>query len=231
MSFGLLKPFNMDVILRFIHEVFIKPKCRTNISKTKIMNIKSILFAGFAVISLAACQKEVNSPVNPNSDLNALADNGNTSSALDYYACGNATTVTQKTGNNINIGSVRITNNFSFIEVTYSISNNWILDKTRIYIGTEANIPLNSNGTPKISQFPYQLTHPWDTEVYTLRIPRGSLNGNIVVVAQADVLKVNKITCGILDSQCSYGEGNPFPNTTTCTPQKIYYTLQTCTDN
>lgn len=104
------------------------------------------------------------------------------------------------------------------------------LNKTRIYIGYEANIPLNSNGTPKISPFPYQLTHPWDTEVYTLKIPRGTLTGNIVVIAQADVLKVNKVTCGILDSQCSSGVGNPFPSATGCTPEKIYYTLQACTD-
>lgn len=195
------------------------------------MNFKSILFAGFAVIALTGCQKEVNGPSNSNSNLNAIVDNGNTSSALDYYACGDVKTVTQTTASGINIGTIRISNNFTYIEVTYSITNNWILDKTRLYIGYESNIPLNNNGTPKISQFPYQLIHPWDTESYTLRIPRGSLDGNIVIVAQADVLKVNKVSCAIYDAQCSYGEGNPFPNTTTCTPQKILYTLQACIDN
>ncbi len=139
------------------------------------MNFKTILFAGLAVVALAGCQKEINGPANQKSDLNSIVENGNTSSALDYYACGAAKTVTQKTASGINIGTVRITNNFTFIEVSYSVTNNWILDKTRLYIGYESNIPTNSNGSPKIGDFPYQLTHPWDTEVYTLRIPRGSL--------------------------------------------------------
>lgn len=191
------------------------------------MKIKSILLVGLAVISLTACNKEVND----SATLAKAATTGNTSSALDYYKCGDAKTVTQRTSNDYDIGTIKITNNFTYIEVTYTVSNNWILDKTKIYIGYEANIPLNSNGTPKTSSFPYRLSHPWDTEVYTLRVPRGSLTGNIVIVAQADVLKVNKVTCGILDSQCSYGIGTPFPSSTGCTPQKIYYTLQACTDN
>jgi hypothetical protein len=163
--------------------------------------------------------------------LTKAANSGNTSSALDYYKCGDAMVVTQRTSSDINIGTIRITNNFTSIEVTYTVSNNWILNKTKIYIGAEANIPLNSNGTPKTNDFPYKVTHPWDTEVYTLRVPRGTLNGSIVIVAQADVLKVNKVTCGILDSQCSYGVGTPLPSSTGCTPQKIYYNLQACTDN
>lgn len=193
------------------------------------MNFKSILIAGLAIVTLGACQKEINSKLGANA-LEDSATNGNTNSALDYYYCGDVKTVIQRTANDFDIGNVTISNNFSFIQVTYSISGNWILDKTRIYIGAESNIPLNNNGTPKISQFPYQLTHPWDTEVYTLKIPRGLLNGTIVVIAQADVLKVNKITCGILDSQCSSGLGSSFPNSNGCTPQKIYYDLQACTD-
>ena len=43
-------------------------------------------------------------------------------------------------------------------------------------------------------------------------------------------LKVNKITCGILDSQCSTGIGNPFTNSNGCTTQKVYYDLQAFTD-
>ncbi len=193
------------------------------------MSFKSILVVGFTLFSLMACQKEIGGTHAADPSL-FKPDNGNTNSALDYYYCGVPKVVIQRTANDFDIGTVTITNNFTHIEVTYSVSGNWILNKTRIYIGYEANIPLNSNGTPKISQFPYQLTHPWDTEVYTLKIPRGTLTGNIVVIAQADVLKVNKVTCGILDSQCSSGIESPFPSATGCTPQKIYYTLQACTD-
>lgn len=149
---------------------------------------------------------------------------------MDCYFCGDFKTVIQRTANDFDTGIVTISNNFSFIEVTYSISGNWILDKTRLYIGAEANIPLNNNGTPKISQLPYQTMHPWGADTCKLKIPRGVLNGTIVVIAPADVLKVNKITCGILDSQCSTGIGNPFTNSNGCTTQKVYYDLQAFTD-
>ncbi len=190
------------------------------------MNIKSILFVGLVAVTLSACQKEIN-----NTQLGKIESSEDTNSALDYYNCGTAKSVVQRTASDIEIGTVTISNNFDKIEVTYQVAGNWILDRTKIYIGYESGIPLNANGTPKTNDFPYKLTHPWDTELYTLRIPRGNLTGQIVVVAQADVLKVNKITCGILDSQCSYGVGTPFPFAGGCTPQKIYYNLQACTDN
>lgn len=191
------------------------------------MNFKSILLVGFAAIALSACQKEIN----PSTSSTVKEDNDNTNSALDYYYCGTPKTVIQRTASGVDIGTVRITNNFTNIEVTYQVSGNWILDKTKIYIGPESGIPLNANGTPKTIDFPYKLTHPWDTELYTLRIPRGTMTGQIVIVAQADVLKVNKNTCAILETQCSFGLGTSFPFATGCTPQKIYYNLQNCTDN
>lgn len=195
------------------------------------MKLKSILLMGFAVVSLAACQKEVNNTAKQNPQIKANVDGGASLNALDYYNCGDAKTVVLRTSNDKDVGTVKITNNFSYIEVTYTVSNNWILDKTKIYIGYETNIPLYSNGTPNINNFPYKVTHPWDTEVYTLRVPRNGLTGDIVVIAQSNVLRVNKITCGILEAQCSSGVGTSFPSATGCTPQKINYTLQACTDN
>ncbi|MDB0062999.1 hypothetical protein N9F27_02765 [Crocinitomicaceae bacterium] len=43
-------------------------------------------------------------------------------------------------------------------------------------------------------------------------IPGEVLNGTTLVIAQADVLEVNKITFEILDSQYASGVGNQLPN-------------------
>lgn len=128
----------------------------------------------------------------------------------------------------VDCGVVVISNNYEFIEVKINTTGNWILNKTRIYIGNTSGVPTNTNGTPKISMFPYITTHPWDTESYTLRIPKGTLTGNIIVAVEADVLRVNKTTGAILENRVSWGVGTNFISSDPS--QKINYNIKNCVE-
>tara|TARA_R110000737_G_scaffold224336_3_gene239334 strand:+ start:12535 stop:13074 length:540 start_codon:yes stop_codon:yes gene_type:complete len=171
-----------------------------------------------------SCQKEIPTPSQELAATNKVTTT--TESALDYYSCGDKLETPQRTSNNLIAGLTTITNNFAYIEVTIETTGNWILDKTRIYIGTSSGVPLNSNGTPKINDFPYKTSHPWDTQVYKLRIPKGSLTGNITIVVQADVLRVNKTTCAIYECRSSYADGVAFVSGNVA--QKVNYAIRPC---
>lgn len=189
------------------------------------MKLRTLLVTGLVIASFLSCQKE---NVNPNQELSTSTTvTSPTNSALDYYSCGEKLETPQRTSNNIVMGQTTITNNFSYIEITIQTTGNWILDKTRIYVGTSTGVPLNNNGTPKINDFQYKTTHPWDTQVYKLRIPKGNLTGNITIVVQADVLRVNKTTCAIYECRSSYADGVAFVSWND-DAQKVNYTIRPC---
>lgn len=201
------------------------------------MKIKKILSVLLIVLLMLSCKK-----IEPSESFNKQSYNlsdtsmSTTNNALDYYQCGGTNTSILKTSNYLNIGSVTVTNNFEFIEVTISSTNNWVLNKTRIFIGLASNVPLNNNGSVKLNMLPYIVTHPWDTDTYKLRVLRSSISGipvntgNIIVIVQADVSKINKITCAIYDNKSAYGVGVPFNNSSCNITYKIPYFLNSCVE-
>lgn len=193
------------------------------------MKLRTLLAAGLVIASFVSCQKENFDQSSDATSKTQTSVNVPTNSALDYYNCGSILTTPLKgiSGcNTISVGNVTISNNISFIEIKIQTTGNWILDKTRIYVGSSAGVPLNSNGTPKISQFAYQTTHPWDTQVYTLRIPKGTLSGNITIVVQADMLRVNKTTCAIYECISAYADGAAFVSNNPA--RKVTYAVKPC---
>jgi hypothetical protein len=191
------------------------------------MKLRGILIASITIASFLSCQKENVTPTKEISDsANVVTTTTTTNSALDYYNCGDILNTPQRTSNDKIAGQTTISNNSEFFEITIQTTGNWIIDKTRIYLGTSTGVPLNSNGTPKINDFQYKTSHPWDTQVYKLRIPKGTVTGNVTIVVQADVLRVNKTTCAIYECQSSYADGVSFVSWSPA--QKVNYAVRPC---
>jgi hypothetical protein len=84
----------------------------------------------------------------PNLELSTSTTIANPSnSTFDYYSCDNKLETPQRTSNNIAADLTTITNNFSFIGVTIQTTGNWMLNKTRIYVGTSSGVTLDNNET------------------------------------------------------------------------------------
>lgn len=202
--------------------------------------MKRILLMFLLMFTLVTINNSCTKPqlIKNDSDVSLVTnDTVPTNSALDYYSCGSIITHTLRTSSNVNVGTVTITNNFEFIEITISTTGNWVLDNTRMYVGYESNVPTNNSGSIKVSSFPYSIAHPWDTDNYKIRISRGEVtNGipylmnNIVIIVASEVLRINKNTCYVYESKCATTIGTTTSNSCGCTPNKIYYLLQHCVE-
>ena len=152
------------------------------------------------LLFLSACNKPGSKVLEvPNTSV--VSDGTVVNNALDYYSCGVPQSILLLTSSGTVVGQMTVSNSWDKVQIKLVTTGNWIFDKTRLFVGNSQDIPKNSNGTIKYNQLPYLVTHPWDTQTYILTVDRGSLNSNITVVFSYDVLRVNKNTCGVLESK------------------------------
>jgi hypothetical protein len=86
------------------------------------------------------------------------------------------TVVTLFAGQTINAGSVTVSNDASFIYVTYNTANGYVLTQTHLFVGECALIPVNRPGNAIPGQFPYASAHNNLTS-YTYQVPISSIRG------------------------------------------------------
>ena len=117
------------------------------------------------------------------------------------------TVVTLLAGQTINSGTVTVTNDASYIYVTYATTNGWVLSQTHLYVGDCALIPVNNPGNPIPGQFPYTSAHN-NINTYTYQIPisRIPLEGCGCIAAHAVVKKYNSAN-QLVDTQTGWGNG------------------------
>ena len=72
-------------------------------------------------------------------------------------------------------GGIRVVNSDEYLFVNYLTNDGWQLERTRLYAGPCADVPLTGAGEPAINQFPYQVDHPDMTTSYTYAIPLADL--------------------------------------------------------
>jgi hypothetical protein len=125
-------------------------------------------------------------------------------------------TVTQLTaGQQYNAGSVAVSNDESFIYVTYTTGNDYLLTQTHLFVGNCNAIPVNNQGNPVPGQFPYKMVHSNATS-YTYQIPISAIPMGSCgcIAAHAVVVKLN--TAGqVIEQQTAWGSGvriNPTGN-------------------
>ena len=166
----------------------------------------ALSFLTFSVI-LFSCTKEVSdfqgTPLKPAQE----AINKPEFSGRDAGGTCPATVTPLFAGQTINAGSVTVTNDSSFIYVTYLTANGYTLTQTHLYVGNCALIPVNNPGNPIPGQFPYKSTHSNLTS-YTYAVPISAIGINNCgcIAAHAVVVKLSA-TGQVIDQQTAWGDG------------------------
>ena len=102
------------------------------------------------------------------------------------------TTVSLIAGQNIDAGTVSVTNDLDFIYVTYNTANGYVLTQTHLFVGDCEAVPVNKKGNPVPGQFPYSNEHNNATS-FTYRIPVSAigLDNCGCIAAHAAVIKLD----------------------------------------
>lgn len=110
-------------------------------------------------------------------------------------------------GQYINSGSVTVSNDATYIYVTYTTTNGWVLTQTHLYVGNCALIPVTNSGNPVPGQFPYSAAHN-NITTYTYQVPISAIgNGTCgCIAAHAAVVKLNAAG-QVIDQQTGWGKG------------------------
>jgi hypothetical protein len=110
-------------------------------------------------------------------------------------------------GQNMNAGTVTVTNDADFIYVTYHTANGWLLTQTHLFVGSCALIPVNGQGNPVPGQFPYASSHINITSfTYQIPVSQIPLGGCGCIAAHAVVVKLDG-NGNIINTQTGWGQG------------------------
>lgn len=88
-------------------------------------------------------------------------------------------------GQNINIGSLTITNDETNLYITFNIIDGWGLNETHVYVGHYSDVPRNSQNIPIPGQFPYKHENLGGVTTDSYTIPLEGLPDCYVIAAHA----------------------------------------------
>ena len=169
-------------------------------------NINFILTAACLAFGLYSCQKtSINELTQPNSPLQSKTGKSGIGTGRGSGDECAPTTVSLIAGQNMNAGSVTVTNDLNYVYVTYSTTGNWVLTQTHLYVGNCSLIPVNNSGNPRIGQFPYSSAHA-NLNTYTYQIPIAVLSGCGCIAAHAVVKKLNG-SGQVIQTETAWGNG------------------------
>ena len=127
-------------------------------------------------------------------------------SQIHDISCGETTVVDLIAGQHINVGTVTVSNDETYLYVTYETSGDWYLTETHLYVGAESDIPYTKPGNPKFGHFPYSDPHG-TTQSYTYKVDLSTLDDTFAVIAHG---VVDKIVNGdtIISGETAFGCGD-----------------------
>ena len=117
------------------------------------------------------------------------------------------TEVTLIAGQTINSGTVTVSNDGTYIYVTYTTTNGWKLSQTHLYVGDCALIPVNNPGNPIPGQFPYTASHS-NVTTYTYQVPLSQIPpGSCGCIAAHAVVKLYNASNQQIGQETAWGNG------------------------
>lgn len=166
----------------------------------KVLNTMLLVYS---IIALISCSKDVASS-NPKPETDVIRSAAK--STNNNFNC-TAKTVTLIAGQNINAGTVDVTNDANYIYVKYSTTNGYVLKETHLYVGKCDSVPVNKQMNPVPGRFPFISYHNKIT-TYLYKVPIKSIGlGNCgCIAAHAAVVKYNS-NGQLIDSQTGWGNG------------------------
>ncbi len=163
----------------------------------------------FTAITVVSCEKNQDQAFqNPTTTTSVNSQNISTIQGRTVEGVECPATTTQLTaGQFYNAGNVTVTNDDDFIYVTYTTANGYLLTQTHLYVGGCNAIPINNQGNPVPGQFPYKITHNFDTS-YTYQIPIAKIAAGSCgcIAAHSVVVKLNEAG-QVIDEQTAWGNG------------------------
>ncbi len=126
-------------------------------------------------------------------------------------------------GQNINVGTLNISNDCQNLTITYEMTGNWTLQETHLEVATSfESIPMTKSGNPVIGHFTYKNEElPDGTIVDTYVIPVSGKNGTVYIAAHAVVSNLN---C----DEGAWASGTQFPGDNWAT--YFIYDIIDCTE-
>ncbi len=131
------------------------------------------------------------------------------SPVVNMNACGTETTVDLIAGQIIDIGSIEIANTQDSLYITITAEGSWWISAAHVYVGSLNDIPLTSNGNPRVGNFPYQDAFNPLTKTTQFRVPLNGLPPCYIVAVHIEAKK--KVNGQIVQTETGWGQGAGLP--------------------
>lgn len=171
--------------------------------------MKRLKFAALAFATLAffSCEKE---EITQNQGLTSESTTLqplSTSNVQSTSPCGSTMEQTLYAGQNINAGTVSVSNDADNLYVTYSTTNGWEMAETHLYVGDCTEIPTAGNGNPQIGLFPFTTDHNPTVTSYTYTIPLADLEDCYCVAAHTALVQYDS-DGNVISSETGWADGD-----------------------
>lgn len=165
------------------------------------------LLVATSLVSLTSCNKE---SLRKNTRATRNITTTTTPNVYyDEYSSGGCPTTSTPliAGQHINAGNVSVSNDDTYIYVTYNAENGYVLTETHLFVGDCEAIPVTNSGNPSPGQFPYKNSHD-DCTTYTYKVPIAMIPvGSCGCIAAHAALVKYGANGQVVDSQTGWGSG------------------------
>lgn len=122
-------------------------------------------------------------------------------------------TYTYIAGQNIEIGSLEVTNDDENLYITYNFNEGWFANVTHLYVGALENLPTNNANIPIPGQFPYSTDHDPAVQTYTYTIPLSDIDAVDcpIIAAHSEVVLIDD-NGDVVQTETGWSYGDEFPD-------------------
>ncbi|MDF9828963.1 hypothetical protein [Parabacteroides sp. PF5-6] len=139
--------------------------------------------------------------------------------APEFGYCGEPFVTSLIAGKQTPVGTVTVGNDKENLYVTYTLDASWNLSDTKLFVGDDADLPVNNGGNPQMGHFPYKTTHSPAVNTFTYVISLEEISECVTIAAQGEVISPEEQTAS------AWGEGTAFGKSGA---MKFEYCVQEC---
>jgi len=143
----------------------------------------------------------------------------------EYEICEDMMTVDFLNSQNVEVGSVFISNNEDKLNVTFQTYGSWKLGEIHLYAGRLEDVPLNTDGSPRLGNFPYGLYFSSYLNLHTFEIDIDLFEEDFVVAAHSEVFRLDDIG-NVIQSENAWTSGIKFEESSPAT--YVEYSKREC---
>jgi hypothetical protein len=112
-------------------------------------------------------------------------------------------------GQNYDAGSVIVTEDETYLYITYTTEDGWVIDATHMFAGICGDIPQTRSGNPKVGVFDYGTEHSEGVTEVVYAIEKEFFDECFCVAAHAEVSLLDEAG-NVIQQETAWGEGPEF---------------------